>query len=177
MDLSNIQGKVNQYHLILDNTVRYREDWNDSLKQMIIDQLNEIVKETGLKAKVETTTELMHMEAVTLSLGHVESGISEQIGDAKRELIKSNGTLIYQQLFNGKIIVSIAFPFIEGLGKPVQPKNLEILRPAELKPVFMLRHVEEFLKEVINWEDYDDDVPTLTPIGFQTSVQQTDLKQ
>ena len=168
MDLSNIQHKVNQYHRILENTEQYRQDWHDSLKEMIINQLELIIKETGLKAKVETKTELLHMEAIALSLGHVESGISEKIGDAKRELIKSNGMLVYQQLFNGKVLISIVYPFIEGLGQPRQPKNVEIVRPAELKPPFILRHVEEFLKEVIGWEDYDDDVPQ--PIGFHMGL-------
>ena len=165
MDFSNIQYKVNQYHRILENTEQYRQDWHNSLKAMITEQLELIIKETGLKAKVETKTELLHMEAVALSLGHVESGISEKIGEAQRQLIKSNGMLIYQQLFNGKIVVSIMYPFIEGLGQPRQPKSVEIVRPAELKAPFILRHVEEFLKEVIGWEDYDDDVPQ--PIGFQ----------
>ena len=176
MDLANIQNKVNQYHQILENTEQYRRDWHESLKQNIVDQLEHIIKETGLQAKVEIKTELQHMEGIALSLGHVESGISEKIGDANRVLIKSNGNLVYQQLFNGKIMVTIMYPFIEGLGKPRPPKNVEILRPAELKPPFILRHVEEFLKEVIGWEDFDDDVPQ--PIGFQMgTIPPEDLKQ
>ncbi len=175
MDLSNIQYKVNQYHQILDNTEQYRQDWHDSLKSMITGQLESIINETGLKAKVESKTELWHMEAIVLSLGHVESGISEKIGDAKRELIKSNGMLVYQQLFNGKVMITIIYPFIEGLGQPRPPKNLEIMRPAELKPPFILRHVEEFLKEIIGWEDYDDDVPQ--PIGFHMQLPKDNLTQ
>lgn len=169
MNISNVQNKVNQYHKILENTLQYRKEWHNRLKEMIINQLNSIVDATGLKAKVEEKTELLHLEAVGLSLGHVESGISEKVGDTKRELIKSNGTLVYQQLFNGKVMVTIAYPFIEGLGQPKQPKNLEILRPAELKEAFIIRHVEEFLKEVIAWEDFDDDVPQQT-IGFQMNM-------
>jgi hypothetical protein len=176
MDLANIQNKVNQYHQILENTEQYRKDWHASLKQGISDQLEHIIKETGLQAKVEIKTELQHMEGIALSLGHVESGISEKIGDAKRVLIKSNGNLVYQQLFNGKVMVTIMYPFIEGLGQPRPPKNVEILRPAELKPPFILRHVEEFLKEIIGWEDFDDDVPQ--PIGFQMGgIQPENLKQ
>ena len=174
MDLANIQNKVNQYQKILENTTEYRKVWHASLKQMIRNQLKKIIDETGLPAKVEAKTELQHMEAIALSLGHVESGISEKIGDANRVLIKSNGNLVYQQLFNGKIMITIMYPFIEGLGKPRPPKNVEILRPAELKPPFILRHVEDFLKEIIGWEDFDDDVPQ--PIGFQMGgLQQDDL--
>jgi hypothetical protein len=74
-------------------------------------------------------------------------------------------------------MITVMYPFIEGLGNPRPPKNVEILRPAELKPPFLLRHVEEFLKEIIGWEDFDDDVPQ--PIGFQMGggVPQDDLIQ
>ena len=35
---------------------------------------------------------------------------------------------------------------------------------------FIIRHVEEFLKDLIAWEDYDDDQPVANnPIGFTTN--------
>jgi hypothetical protein len=43
------------------------------------------------------------------------------------------------------------------------------LRPHELKVPFIIRYVEEFLQEIIEWEDFDDDVPEkmgMNPIGF-----------
>jgi len=36
-----------------------------------------------------------------------------------------------------------------------------------LRPGFILRHLEIFMKNITEWEDYDDDQPTKTPIGFQ----------
>jgi len=61
------------------------------------------------------------------------------------------------QLFNGKVIVIINYPFIEGYGQPQPPKTVAIYRPEELKEPFFVRHLEEFITEVYNWEDYDDD--------------------
>ena len=89
----------------------------------------------------------------------------------RRELVKHNGTLIFQQLFNGKIIIMIIPPFIEGLGQPKPPYNLEILRPEELKAPFLFRHIEKLLKEVTEWEDFDDDLPEKKVIGFQTGFK------
>jgi hypothetical protein len=89
----------------------------------------------------------------------------------KRTMIKSNGSLIYQQLFNGKIMVMIVSPYIEGYGQPKPPMTLEILRPDELKAPFIIRHVEAFLRDITEWEDYDDEQPhkggqSFNPIGF-----------
>ncbi len=169
MNYANLKGKVAKYQGILESTRAYRKAWKDELKTMIQKQLREIMDETGLQASIQLKEDLQNLEAIGLDLGQDVSGISEQVGAAQRDLIKSKGMLIYQQLFNGKIMISIMHPYIEGLGKPQPSKMIEILRPEELEPPFVLRHVEEFLKEIIDWEDYDDDVPS-QPIGFQHSL-------
>jgi len=46
---------------------------------------------------------------------------------------------------------------IEGYGQPKPPKTIAIYRPEEVKPPFLVRHMEEFMREVTDWEDYDDD--------------------
>ena len=71
----------------------------------------------------------------------------------------------------------VGYPVIEGLNEPKQPRTLEILRPEELKKPFVYRQMETFLKEMADWEDFDDDVPTqqigfnVGGPGFQTQSQ------
>ena len=176
MDYSNIETKVGKYNSILINTHSYRKDWSDSLKDMIMKELNTMIKKTGMAAFVECKDDIENLEVITLSLGTEVSGIAEKLpgNKSKRPFIKSNGSLIFQQLFNGKVMMMILFPHIEGYGQPKPPKTLEILRPEEFKPEFLLRYVETFLKEVIEWEDFDDDITEkmgINPIGF-SSVQE-----
>ncbi len=177
MNYSNLKKKASKYHRILNNTKKYRQAWKDGLKEMIEKQLNEIIKEAELDAEVELKEDLENLSAIVLNLGTGFSGITEDTGKVERPFLKSNGMLIYQQLFNGKIMVSMTHPLIEGLGKPTAPKQIEILRPEELKPPFIVRHAEEFLKEIIAWEDYDDDMPQSQPIGFQTGIQKGVIQQ
>lgn len=172
MDLGSLQGKVAHYNNILNNTFSYRKDWNETLKQMIVSTLENIIKETNLKARLDVQDEIQNLEVLVFTLGQDVSGIAEKIPNSKanRPYIKNNGSLIYQQLFNGKIMIMIAYPFIEGYGQPKPPKMLEILRPEEFKEAYVIRHVEEFMKEIIDWEDYDDDIQEkmgFTPIGFK----------
>ncbi len=164
--LFNLQRKVKQYKEVLQNTRDYRQVWQDSLKQIIVSKLNELLSATELNATVEERGEMENLEAVVLSLGEVKSGMYQQVGnDIKRHLIKHNGSLIYQQLFNGKIIVLIHYPYIEQYGQPAPPKTIAIYRPEELKAPYFVRHMEEFVVEISKWEDYDDDEPT-QKIGF-----------
>lgn len=178
-ELIKIKQKVKKYQEILENTIQYRKDWDSELKDMIVKTLETISKETGLKADVEVQDKVENMEIIVFNLGRTTSGISEKVDEKlKRPMIKSNGALIYQQLFNGKILIMISLPHIEGYGEPGHPKTIEILRPDELKKPFIYRHIEIFLKDVTDWEDYDDDAPqqktTFNQIGFNSQILEED---
>jgi hypothetical protein len=168
-ELQGLKEKVNKYHEMLENTKRYRQEWKDGLKKMITGELNEIIRLTGLRATIEVREKVENLEAVVLDLGRSSSGIVESHADAgiHRTMIKTNGLLVYQQLFNGKIMVMIGSPHIEGHGEPKPLRPVEILRPDELKKPFFYRHVEALLKDITDWEDFDDNDPVKAPIGFQ----------
>ena len=175
MDLKQIKESVAKYNAILSTTKNYRKDWCDTIQDMISDKLNLIIKETGLNGFVELKDDIENLEVVTLSLGTEVSGIAEKLpgNKSKRPFIKTNGALIFQQLFNGKVMIMIMFPYIEGYGQPKPPKNVEIVRPEELKPETIMDYVGTFLQEVIEWEDFDDDLPEamgFNPIGFGPGV-------
>ncbi|MCB0563296.1 MAG: hypothetical protein KDD01_02845, partial [Phaeodactylibacter sp.] len=50
--------------------------------------------------------------------------------------------------------------------QPRPPKTIAIYRPEELKEPYFVRHMEDLIQEITNWEDYDDDEPN-KKIGFQ----------
>jgi len=170
-DFTGLITKVQRYQGVLANTKSYRERWVSSLKAQIISELENMVKVTGLKGTVEATDKIKHLEYIILSLGSEESGIAEVVNDnLHKPLIKTNGSLIYQQLYNGKIQVMIGYPFIEGFGEPRPPKIISIYRPEEIKTPFILRHMEEFIKEITQWEDFDDDDHVAAKIGYQVQT-------
>jgi hypothetical protein len=167
-DYNGLISKVSRYQNILTNTKSYRERWTTFLKNQIVTELENMVKITALEAKVEVVDKVRHLEFIVLNLGSEESGISEIINDkTDKPLIKHNGSLVYQQLFNGKVQVMITYPYIEGFGEPRQPKVIAIYRPEEIKTPFLVRHMEDFIKEITQWEDYDDDDQPMAKIGFQ----------
>jgi len=171
MEISNIKAKVDKYNEILGNTKKYRVKWSEEIHDLIKNTLESIVNKTKLNAFVEVKDDIENLEIINLSLGSEVSGIAEKFpgNKTKRPFIKNNGALIFQQLFNGKIMSMIMYPYIEGYGQPKPPKTVEIVRPEELSEAFICRYVEEFLKEIIEWEDFDDDIPEkmgMNPIGF-----------
>lgn len=166
-DYNGLIGKVQRYQSVLANTKAYRERWEKQLKALIVSELENMLKITGLQGTIETSDKIRNLEYVILSLGSEESGIAEIVSDkVDKPLIKQNGSLVYQQLFNGKIQVIVGYPFIEGFGEPRPAKVISIYRPEEIKSPFIVRHMEEFIKELTQWEDYDDDDQAPAKIGF-----------
>ena len=166
-EIFNLQRKVDQYKDVLKNTVVYREAWKASLREKISSILQHLITATKLDAEVITRSEIENLEAVVLSLGTTKSGMFQKVNEeVRRDLIKHNGSLVYQQLFNGKVIVLVNYPFIENYGQPRPPKTIAIYRPEELKEPYFVRHMEDLIQEITNWEDYDDDEPN-KKIGFQ----------
>jgi len=182
MELSNIKAKVDQYNEILNNTKNYRKKWPTVIKKTLTETLEEIISVTNLNAFIEYKDDIENLEVINFSLGTEVSGIAEKFpgNKTKRPFIKNNGSLIFQQLFNGKLMIMILFPYIEGYGQPKPPKNVEIIRPEELTIPFILRYVEEFLTEVVEWEDFDDDMPEkmgMNPIGFGNTIITDEFQQ
>ncbi|TNE68749.1 MAG: hypothetical protein EP344_01055 [Bacteroidetes bacterium] len=173
-DYQNFQRKVERYQEVLKNTEEYRKVWQKGLKKEIVGLLQKAAAFANLPCTVEDRSDIKNLEAVVLSLGSARSGLGEPVGDGlHRDLIKQNGSLVYQQLFNGKILVLINYPYIEKYGQPQQPKTLAIYRPGELKEPYFIRHLESFITEIANWEDYDDDRPDDNQrIGFKLNFEQ-----
>lgn len=178
-DLISLHNKVKRYQEVLGNTLNYRKDWDEELKSFILNELKKLTNEVNLDCKIDVKDQIRNLETIVLSLGVSKSGIAEKIDDdTHKAMIKSNGALIYQQLFNGKVQVMIAYPHIEGYGQPAPPKIIAIYRPNEIKEPFIVRHLEDFLKEITNWEDFDDDdPPTSKPIGFNMATMPTNLEE
>lgn len=170
MEYPGLKRKVEQYHNTLQNTINYRNAWKDGLRDMIVEHLTKMKDTTGFNANITINDKVGNAEAIILSMGKSASGIFARVdSDTNKPLIKDFGSLVYQQLFNGKIQVSLFLPFIEGFGQPPQPRMIAIYRPEEIKPPYLERHLEEFIRTLTEWEDFDDDKPQSNQIGFQLS--------
>lgn len=156
---ANLLRKAAHYKEMLQNTVSYREAWRNGLKEEIKTTLQKLLALTGIPATLEERADVVNLEAILLDFGSEESGLSEPVSGIQRSLIKQNGSLVYQQLYNGKILVVINYPFIEKYGQPKEPRTIAIYRPHELKEPYLLRHLETVLTEISDWEDYDDEIP------------------
>lgn len=170
MKYTAIIDRAKKYTNILQQVVNYRNKWGEDLKAFILETTKNILVQTGINAKVEVEEQFENLESITISLGKSISGISEKVdGFTKRTIIKDRGALMYSQLFNGKVQAWMTYPIIEGLMQPKPPKMIGIYAPQEFNEELILSNFDEFFKELIEWENYDDDQPgheSMNRIGF-----------
>ena len=121
-ETKNLKLKVDHYKQLLNNTISYREEWTKSLAQMIQQFLFDYSSAVGLDLDISHHKDIKNLEVISASLGKSKSGMEEIIEeDTHRAIIKFNGMLLYQQLFNGKINVSVMLPIIEGIQEQANP--------------------------------------------------------
>ncbi len=161
-----IKERASKYTAILQQVLDFRNQWEASLKAFILDQTKEVLEHTGISANVEVEERFQNLESITISLGKSVSGISEKVDDfTKRTIIKDKGAIIYSQLFNGKVQCWMTYPLIEGLMQPKPPKMIGIYAPHEFNEDLILSNFDEFFKELIEWENYDDDQPGVSEVN------------
>ena len=175
-----IKERVVKYKNMLESVTEWRATWSKSLKSFILDECGKLLENTGLDASIEEEEKIKGLESITIKLGNKKSGIYEMAGDGneRKDFFKEYGTMVYSQLFNGKVQVWMTYPFIEGLIEPRPPKLIGIYAPPEFNESLIIGHMEAFLKDLIEWEDFDDDdnpnaagAPPKTQIGFSMPDQ------
>lgn len=166
-----IKARAENYKKMLGQVDTFRKEWSKSLKKFILKQVKEIAKQTELDFEIEEQSQITGLGIISLRMGLKKSGLYQEIDDnQQKNFFKDYGTLNYSQLFNGKVQVWMTFPVIEGLMEPTGPKLLGIYAPPEFNEGLILTDFERFLKDLIEWEDYDDDDPPMpvpkNKIGF-----------
>lgn len=179
---NGLREKTETYQRVRQNTISFRKAWEETVREMITRNLNEFLSDTGLSGKVVENTEMENLGSVTLDFGRSSSGIAHvmEAEDVRNVMIKYNGGLIYQQLFNGKIMVMVQPPHIEGYGERKEPRFVEIVTPEEIQATQIGVHLGIMLDVLTEWEDFDDEGPQkktiFNPIGFQHAAPQAEIK-
>lgn len=162
--------KANKYKGMLSQVETFRNEWSKKLKKFILKNLKDIVKATELDVEIDDEAQITGLGIVSMKMGVKKSGLYQEVSDSEQKnFFKDFGTLNYSQLFNGKVQVWMTYPVIEGLMEPKPPKLVGIYAPPEFNEALVLGHFETFLKDLIEWEDYDDDEPqqaVINKIGF-----------
>ncbi len=152
--MENIGKLTQEYTEVLQKVQQRRQCWQTQAKPFLVKFLGSITETFKLNWKAGANEMMQSLEAVYLVFDHEPSGIVEQSPFSVVQKMKIGGFLSFSQTRNGQIVVWISYPFIDGMTEE-KPKNetLETLEPEELSEEAVMRFIEKFLEEMIQWEN------------------------
>jgi hypothetical protein len=128
-----------------------------------LDILNKIKKAFDLKWTIYEANDILNYEGIIFSLGTKPSGLTQMTVKGRKKLLKNGGNLIFSQTYNGQILIIIKYPSVEDFIVSSEPiKQIIKVNPNEISEDFIVRQVDNFLTEMINWEKS----VSSKPIGF-----------
>jgi hypothetical protein len=131
----------------------HRKDWNNTTKNLILSTFREVkVNVGGLNWDIQLVDAMENVDVITLGFQSEPSGIVGRVQGVFKFFAKESGRLIYNQVYNGEIYVSITYPHVEHHVAQQQPKFIGKFEPSELNHDLILDHISEFLDEMFNWE-------------------------
>jgi len=144
-----IDEKVEEYKKSKSDTIRRRNEWNEKIKETIYNTLNTIANEYDLDWEVQKNESIQNSHSVQLIFGNTPSGIVEE----GIIINKIGGYLNYAQTINGKIAVSVIYPYLEKkFTSEMSPDDIGVFEPSEITDTLIYTHIAEFLSKITCWE-------------------------
>ena len=171
---ARIKAAFEEYCRLLEQVDERHTHWNTSTKEEILRVLSSISDDLkSLKAVQEGS--IRNFDTVCLGFPPTPTSIVLREGNGAKGLTRFGGYLFYSQVFNGRILVGISYPYVEQLQDAPPNKGIDLLDPTEITEQKILEHVDAFLREIAEAErriSMSDNLQNKRPIGF--TVPNTD---
>ena len=161
-DINRIKDRASLYNEALHAIEKRRETWQKTTKKRICDTLEEMKGAVDMGWTVGTYEHKKNLESIYITFPNKQSGIPMLKEEGESEHIKFGGYLCYTQSSNGKVHVWINFPTIEKIKDQEERKVLGEYDPSDIAEDMIVGDVEQFLVEMVKWENYHKE-----PIGFK----------
>jgi hypothetical protein len=151
MKIDDLARKIEEFKSAQDKIDQNRQLWVDTTKPLLIKSLEMIRDKFDLGWDVQIIDEIKNFETVNISLGFKRSGLRIS-GNKMKSYLKSGGSLVFSQAYNGDIFVIVMYPFIEELVTEKENKLLGKYDPNTINEEFITDKVVTFIDEMIKWE-------------------------
>jgi len=156
LELTVIEENAFIYETHLRNVNRRRDLWAASVKEKIIQTLEEVRKNfQRIDWHIRVSDEKKNLETVSLKINDSPSGINEldEAGNVRKEYMKRGAELGFSQMISGKINVWFDYPFWEDLQISKQlRKHMVTIEPSYVTESLIAGYVHQFLHESTAYE-------------------------
>lgn len=165
MKIEHLEERVMDYKTSIETVVAKKTSWNTYTKPLLLKTLKAIVAKFAIGWKVQELNWIHNSEAINISF----EAFPEELMDCTNRIpafqFIPGGALVFSQTYSGDVYVFVLFPEVDGMVMENNMVELGTVRPSEITEKVIIEKVDEFLKEMIQWE-----VPNKrTKVGYSTS--------
>nr|WP_294788036.1 hypothetical protein [uncultured Flavobacterium sp.] len=167
MKIEDLKQNVEKLYEAWKTIDEKRDNWRSEKKKLIKETLSEIKNTYDLDWNIYVVDFTTNSEGVNITFGKSSSGIFESNHKGSKSYTKHGGTLTFSQAYNGDIFVIILYPSVEQFVTPKdgqENKLVEKINPIKIDKEYIIKQVDNFLKEMRNWENSDS---SNSPLGFK----------
>lgn len=155
-----VKAAFEGYCSVTKRTEERQAEWNAKTKDLVFRTLSAIVTElrssatAGHMKHILATKEesVRNFDTVAIGFPPMPTDIVYKKGNAIIGATKIGGHLFYSQVFNGKILVGISFPYVTELQDAKPNMGIALLDPEEITEEMIFRDVEHFLQAMADAE-------------------------
>lgn len=152
MRVDHLSDRVVDYMTSIKTVVEKKTYWEAKTRPLLRDTLNEIVKTFNLGWKVQELDWIYNDDAINVTFDSFPAELVDCTNKIASFQFIPGGTLVFSQSYNGQVIVFVLYPQIETDQVDSGIVKLGTFTPQEITRKLIIEKVDEFLKEMINWE-------------------------
>jgi len=152
MKIEHLEERITDYKLSIKTVVDKKTKWKEHTKSFLLNTLKAIVEKYAIGWKVQELNWIHNSEAINISF----ESFPEELMDCTNQIPEfqfiSGGALVFSQTYSGDVFVIVLFPEVDGVTLENNMVELATLNPSEITEKLIIEKVDEFLKEMIQWE-------------------------
>jgi hypothetical protein len=152
MKIDHLTERVADYKKSIETVVAKKTQWQATTKQLLSKTLNAIVDQYDLGWKVQELNWIHNNEAVNITFDSFPRDLIDCTNRIPAYQFIQGGSLVFSESYNGDIFVFVLFPEIETIPADKNMVDLGLYNPKDITEKLIIEMVDEFLKEMINWE-------------------------
>ncbi len=152
MKIEHLEERTNDYKASIKKVVEKKTLWNDTVKPLLLKTLKTIVSKYEIGWKVQELSWIHNNEAVNITFDSFPKDLIDCTNRIPSYQFLYGGTLVFSQTYSGDINIFVIFPQVNSISSEDNSIDFGMLSPANISEKIINEKVDEFLKEMINWE-------------------------
>ncbi|HWR93951.1 MAG TPA: hypothetical protein VN192_01985 [Flavobacterium sp.] len=152
MKLEYLNDRIKDYKNSIETVVQKKIYWKEHARIVLLNTLKAIASKYAIGWTVQELNWIQSNEAINISFDSFPPELLDQTNKIPSYQFIQGAALVFTQTYNGDVLVIILFPLVDNTTPENSSLELGNYNPKDINEKLVIEKVDEFLKEIIQWE-------------------------